>query len=117
MLGNAFLTRQPQQRALRIALVVLKCLGGEASGHLMQLNESARTALYRAGMISSGVSIALAICRRDVAQCLRVCSGSSSAARMIAMASTKNASIKVDVSVIRNHASLPAIDADCCKYT
>lgn len=39
MLGNAFLTRQPQQRALRIALVVLKCLGGEASGHLMQLNE------------------------------------------------------------------------------
>jgi len=40
------------------------------------------------------LSIALAICRKDVAQWRRVCSGSSSAATMIAMASAKGVSIK-----------------------
>src|SRR5262249_48510198 len=60
---------------------------------------SARTALNRAGITSSGLSNALAICRKDVVQWRRVWIGSSSAAAMIAMASTKEVSIRMGIAV------------------
>src|SRR5215471_17740205 len=61
---------------------------------------SARTALNRAGITSSGLSNVLAICRKDVVQWRWVCFGSSSEAAMIAMASTQEGSIKTGVWVI-----------------
>jgi hypothetical protein len=55
-------------------------------GAWCSLARSARTALNRAGTTSSGLSSALAICRNDVVQWRWVCSGSSSAASIIAIA-------------------------------
>jgi hypothetical protein len=73
---------------------------------------SARTAPNRAGITSSGLSNALAICRKDVVQWRWVCFGSSSAAAMIAMASTKELSIKTGVWIIGIGTAPPEMDGD-----
>ena len=69
-------------------------------------------AVSRAGITSSGLSNALAICRKDVVQWRWVCFPSSSAAAMIAMASTKELSIKTGVWFIGISIAAPGMDGD-----
>jgi hypothetical protein len=66
-------------------------------------------------MTSSGLSKALAICRNDVVQCRRFCSGSSSAAAIMAIASAKDFSIKTAFSRIRITSSFLLVDGDSHK--
>src|SRR5690242_4839361 len=67
-------------------------------------------------MILSGLSNALAICRKEVDQCRRVCSDSSSTAAMIVMASANEVSINTGSWPIGIRLRLPPIAGDCSKY-
>jgi hypothetical protein len=64
-------------------------------------------------MTSIGRSKALAICRSEVAQWRRVCSGNSFDAKMSAMPSAKELSINAGFLVIRISPSFPLMDGDC----
>jgi hypothetical protein len=67
-------------------------------------------------MTSSGLSNALAICRKEVDQCRRVCSESSAAAAMIVMASASEVSINKGIWLIGIRLHMPPMAGDCSKY-
>src|SRR5262245_57197958 len=67
-------------------------------------------------MTSGGLPKALAICRKDVVQCRRVCSDSSPAAAMIVMASANEVSINTGIWLIGIRLHMPPMAGDCWKY-
>src|SRR5437763_16009354 len=67
-------------------------------------------------MTSSGLSNALATFRKDVVQCRRVCSESSSAAAIIVIASANEVSINAWIWLIGIRLHTPPMAGDCSKY-
>jgi hypothetical protein len=116
VLGNA-LSRASHSKALFTLLLWFRSvLSVNPVGRWCSRARSARTAPNRAGISSSGLSSALAICRKDVVQWRWVCFGISSAAAMIAMASAKELSIKTGVWLIGIGIAAPGMDGDGPKY-
>src|SRR5262249_15282051 len=99
-LGMRFSRASHSKALFTLLLWFCRVLRANPVGTWCNCGRSARMAVSRAGITSSGLSNALAICRNDVVQWHRAWIGSSFDAAMIAMAPAKEASIKTGVWLI-----------------